>query len=82
MVVLSDSQVECLKDLYIQRNIPVDGFIGKWDELTRLVDDLNDRAGLTCQPDEVLHFMMNQRKRGKWPRIRRDFRGRKVKKAS
>lgn len=82
MLGLSVPQVECLKQLYIRYDTPVDRFISKWEDLIRLVDEFNSKIRRSCKPDEVLHFMMNQRKRGSWPRIRREFHGRRVKQAS
>ena len=82
MISLSVGQVEYLKSLYIRYDTPVDRFIGKWVDLVRLVDEFNKRVRRSFKPDEVLHFMMNQRKRGSWPRIRREFHGRRVGQAS
>ena len=82
MVALSVGQVEYLKQLYITYDTPVDRFISEWDDLIRLVDELNKKVRGSFKPDEILHFMMNQRKRGLWPRIRREFHGRRVKQAS
>lgn len=82
MVALSVGQSEYLKQLYIRYDTPVDRFIGEWDDLIRLVDELNAKVRRSFKPDEVLHYMMSQRKRGLWPRIRRDYHGRKVRQAS
>ncbi len=82
MVALSVGQVEYLKQLYIRYDTPVDRFISQWNDLIRLVDELNTKVRRSFKPDEVLHYMMNQRKRGLWPRIRRDYHGRRVKQAS
>lgn len=82
MLGLSVGQVEYLKALYVRYDTPVDRFISHWDDLIRLVDELNEEVRRSFKPDAVLHFMMNQRKRGQWPRIRRDYSGRRVKQAS
>ena len=82
MLGLSVVQVEYLKALYIGYDTPVDRFISQWDDLIRLVDEFNAKVRRSFKPDEVLQFMMNQRKRGLWPRIRREYHGRKVRQAS
>ena len=82
MVKPSVAEVELLKNLYIQLDTPVDGFIAKRDELVRLANEFNDQVSGSFTPDQLLGFMMNQRMRGLWPRIRREFHGRRVKQAS
>lgn len=82
MVVLSDFELELLKALYVEHDTPIDRYIKEWEELTRFVGDFSGRIHREFQPGEILHFMMNLRKRGLWPRIRRNYNGRRVKRAS
>lgn len=79
---LSVSEAELLKALYVEYDTPVDSFVSKWDRLVQLVDGFNRRVCEVFKPAELLHYMMNERKSGRWPRIRRQYSGRRVKQAS
>lgn len=74
--------VEVLKELYISFNTPVDQFATERDVLLKLIGEFNKKVNGDYSPDEMFAFMMNQRKSGKWPRIRRNYNGRNVKRAS
>lgn len=82
MKSLSESERELLKSLYVQYDTPVDAFVSNWDRLAELVDEFNGQVQGAFTPDAILHFMMTQRKRGRWPRIRRQYAGRQVNRAS
>ncbi len=79
---LSDSEIELLKSLYVMCDVPVDSFISNWDQLVQLAADFNRQVGGSFKPEELLNLMMRQRKRGRWPRIRRQYHGRQNKRAS
>lgn len=82
MKPVSDAELEVLKALYVEHDTAVDAFVRDWSRLVSLVRDFNRRVGRHFSPEEVLHIMMNERKQGRWPRIRRKYHGRDVKKAS
>ncbi len=79
---LSVPEVELLKALYVEYDTPVDSFVSHWDRLIQLADEFNRRLRGVFKPDELLHYMMNERKRSRWPRIRRQYRGRHGRRAS
>lgn len=40
------------------------------DELVRLTEELRQRTGnSSISPDDVMHHMLRERKRGNWPRL-------------
>ena len=82
MLSLSAEQISLLKDLYIQHDVPMDSFVSRRDVLLELVAEFNQLVNGTFDAAEIHHFMVNQRKRGLWPRIRRGYYGRDTKKAS
>lgn len=82
MIQMSNEEKEALKALYVEFDTPIDQFVQKRDRLVEMVSRFNKSVGGSSTPEEILHFMMNQRKRGLWPRLRRNYNGRNWKQAS
>lgn len=66
---ISIDEVETLKFLYIKQNIPTDQYKRRHKELQMLTEKFNALAERSDEPDDVLHFMITQRKQGKWPKL-------------
>ena len=62
---------ELLRTLYREYNVPTDQFPQRFDDLIRLVSTWNGFTGRNESPPDVLHYMINMRKNGKWERLGR-----------
>jgi hypothetical protein len=66
---LSIDEEETLKFLYVRQNIPTDQYKRRPEELRKLTDGFNALTERSDEPDALLHFMVNRRKAGKWPKL-------------
>ena len=66
---LSIDEEETLKFLYVRQNIPTDQYKRRPETLTKLTQGFNALTERSDGPDDLLHFMINRRKAGKWPKL-------------
>ena len=62
---------EVLRTLYREMNIPTDQFPQRHGDLRRLVKSWNGLTSRTEADADVLHYMINERKNGKWEKLGR-----------
>jgi len=60
---------DTLKYLYMRQNVPTDQFKRRPAALRRLADEFNTLTERSDDPDNILHFIINRRKAGKWPKL-------------
>lgn len=60
---------ETLVKLYLRRRIPVDQYEGAQEELRSLTEEWNRMCGRNDRPEDVYHYMRNERKSSKWVRF-------------
>jgi hypothetical protein len=58
-----------LKVVYLEHGFPIDQYAQRPRALSRLVEDWNARSGRDDSSDDVRHYMLTMRKRGKWVRF-------------
>jgi hypothetical protein len=58
-----------LVDMYLRRRVPIDQFEHRADELDELTSEWNELTGRSNTPGEVIHYMRNERKCGRWPKL-------------
>lgn len=66
---LSIDEKEMLKFLYVRQKIPTDQYKRRPEELRKLTDRFNALTERNDKADDLLHFMISQRKQGKWPKL-------------
>tara|TARA_R110002095_G_scaffold215553_1_gene210108 strand:+ start:2053 stop:2550 length:498 start_codon:yes stop_codon:yes gene_type:complete len=62
---------EALRALYLEYNIPSDQYIQRPDDLKLLVDSWNCLTSREETPTDILHYILNRRKQGKWEKLGR-----------
>ena len=60
---------ETLKFLYVRQKIPTDQYKRRPEALLKLTDRFNSLTERNDKADDLLHFMISQRKQGKWPKL-------------
>ena len=60
---------ETLKFLYGRQKIPTDQYKRRPEALRKLTDRFNSLTERNDKADDLLHFMISQRKQGKWPKL-------------
>ncbi len=66
---LSIDEEGMLKFLYVRQNIPTDQYKRRPEALRKLTEGFNALTERSDEPDDLLHFMINRRKKGKWPTL-------------
>ena len=66
---LSIDDKEMLKFLYVRQKIPTDQYKRRPEALRKLTDRFNALTERNDKADDLLHFMISQRKQGKWPKL-------------
>jgi hypothetical protein len=66
---LSPHEDRVLKELYLARRIPIDQYVERPTELAELTAEFNKTTGRGETSDDLVHFMKNERKNGRWPRL-------------
>jgi hypothetical protein len=66
---LNVAEEDMLKFLYIRANIPTDQYKRRPGELRKLADEFNALTERNDDPDDILHFIITQRKQKKWPTL-------------
>jgi len=66
---LTIDEVDILKFLYVKQNVPTDQYKRRQQALRELTEGFNALTERTDEPDDLLHFMITQRKQGKWPKL-------------
>ncbi len=66
---LSIDEKEMLNFLYVRQKIPTDQYKRRPEELRKLTDRFNALTERNDKADDLLHFMITQRKQGKWPKL-------------
>jgi len=66
---LSIDDRDMLKFLYVRQRIPTDQYKRRPEDLRKLTDRFNALTERSDEPDDLLHFMVSQRKQGKWPKL-------------
>ncbi len=66
---LSIDDKEMLMFLYVRQRIPTDQYKRRPEDLRKLTDRFNALAERNDKADDLLHFMISQRKQGKWPKL-------------
>ena len=64
-------EVQVLRDLYQESNIPTDQYPQRQIDLDSLIANWNSICGRDESAPDILHFMVTQRKRGKWVKLGR-----------
>lgn len=60
---------EMLQFLYVRQKIPTDQYKRRPEALRKLTDRFNALTERNDKADDLLHFMISQRKQGKWPKL-------------
>lgn len=60
---------EMLRFLYVRQKIPTDQYKRRPEALRKLTDRFNSLTDRNDKADDLLHFMISQRKQGKWPKL-------------
>ena len=66
---LTPDEEKVLQFLYLQHRIPTDQFKRRRGTLNDLTKEFNLLTERNDSPDDLLHYMINRRKGGKWPRL-------------
>lgn len=66
---LDDHERDALIDLYVERAIPIDQYDERREELDRLRSSWARLTGRRNTSNDLLHYMRNARKNGKWVRL-------------
>jgi len=66
---ISIDDKEMLKFLYVRQKIPTDQYKRRPEALRQLTDRFNALTERIDKADDLLHFMISQRKQGKWPKL-------------
>jgi hypothetical protein len=64
---LNEHERQTLVRLYLRWRIPVDQYESRPDDLEGLCDEWRDLCRRTELDGEILHYMRNERKCGRWP---------------
>lgn len=67
---LSAGDLDVLKQIYVEMNLPTDRFVGDPASLDKLAATFRVRAGSTIASVRLLYEMIRQRKQGKWPALK------------
>jgi len=73
IIKVFDHERSLLVDMYLRRRVPIDQFEHRASELDELTSEWNDLTGRDNAPGEVMHYMRNERKCGRWPRLDGNF---------
>lgn len=75
--MISESIDSVLLDTYVEFDVPADQFLGDAGLTGRFVDSVHDRLGDWRVPTrDVMRRLINLRKKGHLPRLRRNYYGR------
>lgn len=66
---LNPAERQALVTLYLEKQLAVDRYQNRPNELKDLTNSFNSLTGRSDPPEDVLHYMRTQRKRGKWPKL-------------
>ena len=66
---LNPADREVLVTLYLDRRLAIDPYEKRPKDLKDLTDAFNALTERSDPPEDILHYMRTQRKRGKWPRL-------------
>jgi hypothetical protein len=69
-----DHERALLVELYMKWRIPVDSFDGFPDEKATFAEEWRTMSSRTDSADDLVHYMMVQRKRGLWVKLGDDYR--------
>jgi hypothetical protein len=58
-----------LVEMYCRRRVPIDQFEHRAGELDELTAEWNELTGRTNTPGEIIHYMRNERKCGRWVKL-------------
>lgn len=65
-ILLQPHERQCLIDLYMEREIPLDQYEERKDELAELCNAFCQETGRSDKSGDIFHYMRNQRKSSKW----------------
>lgn len=68
-IKLDEHERATLIDLYVEKAIPVDQYDERREELGELQQEWSRLTGRDNSPNDLFHYMRNQRKNGKWVRL-------------
>jgi len=68
-IKIADDERRVLVELYVRRRIPIEQYEECATDLGELVEEWNHLSSRNDQPNELLHYMRTQRKRGLWVRL-------------
>jgi hypothetical protein len=71
--LLTDDQLEVLRDIYITLDVPSDQYICRVSLAKRIADLFHSRTGVRVSPNLLVAVIVAKRKRGVWVRIREAF---------
>ena len=77
--MISENLDSVLLDTYVEFDTPADQFVGDAELTDRFVDSVHDRLGDSRVPArDLMRRLINLRKMGRLPRLRRNYHGRDV----
>lgn len=66
---LNAHEKRLLQELYLRRRIPIDQYKKRPDALLALTTEWNQQSGRSDSPEEMIHYMITQRKQKLWVRF-------------
>jgi hypothetical protein len=69
---LFEHENRALKEMYLKRKIPSDQYAERPTELAELTAEFNKATGRGEVSDDIVHYMKNERKEGRWPKLGSD----------
>ena len=66
---LFEHEDRALKEDYLRRRIPVDQYVERPNDLAELTEEFNKTTGRGDTSDDIVHYMKNERKNGRWPTL-------------
>jgi hypothetical protein len=68
-IQLLNHERRILVELYLKWRIPVSQFKSRPEDTSKFVNEWNQQSQRSDTPEEVIHYMRTQRKRGLWVRL-------------
>ncbi|MCK5000928.1 MAG: hypothetical protein KAS23_15405 [Anaerohalosphaera sp.] len=70
MAIMNQKEIDVMKDLYVDTDIPSDSLIKQKDKLEVFTDKLNRSLSSKFKDEEVATELLRIRKKGELPKIR------------
>ncbi len=76
MLSFSERELQLLRPLYVELDVPSDQYGYRRADLDTLTERFNAAAQTSLGADELLRRLINARRKGNLPRLRRNYNGR------